>query len=217
MRSSDNSLSDNSSDEFALLTAFYDFLKYWWIAVLTTLVGGLIGFLFSRIHAPIYEATASITVNVDLSKVTKFPLERQDEELALYNIQVAIFDSQTIANVVQAANRQNLSLDSAILFKNQTVERKLVVWELRYRDGNPITAQKIANLWVDEASRTFQIMQDSGKVPSYVIIQGISSADVPQTPIYYFPSWLILAGGVIGLASGILIVESLGTRLQSRL
>lgn len=214
---SDNSLSGNSLDDFSLLTNFFGFLRYWWIAVLTTLVGGLIGFLFSRIHAPIYEAKATITVNVDLNKVTKFPVERQDEELALYNIQVALLDFQTITNVVQAAGRQNLSLDSTILLKNQTIERKLAFWELRYRDENPITAQKIANLWVDEASKTFQIMQDSGKIPRYVIIQGISPADVPKTPIYYLPSWLILAGGVIGLAGGILIVESLGTRLQSRL
>jgi len=209
--------SDSLPDDFVLLTHFYSFTKFWWIAVLTTLLGGFIGFLFSHFHHPIYEANARINVNVDLTKVTKFPLERQDEELALYNVQTALLDPQTINNVVLAASQQNISINPTLLLKNQTIERKLAFWELRYRDENATLAQKIANLWLDEALKTFQALSESGKVPSYVIIQGVTPADVPQTPLYYRPTWLILAGGIIGLVSGILIAEALGTRLQNRL
>ena len=206
--------SEPAFDEFILLGHFFSFLKYWWIAVLTTLLGGLIGFLFSHRLTPIYEAVGRITVNVDLSKVTKFPVERQDEELALYNVQVALLDTGTINNVLMAASQQNIILDKTTLLKNHAIERKLAFWELRYRDENPLTAQKIVNLWLDEAVKTFQILQASGKVPSYVILQGVMPADTPQTPIYYLPTWLILAGAVIGLVCGILIAETIGKRLR---
>lgn len=203
-------------DEFTPLTHFYSFIKYGWIAVLTALLGGLFGFQFSHLHTPIYEAKATIIINVDLSKVTKFPVEHQDEELALYNIQVALLDPQTIGNVIQAANQQNIPLDPTILLKNHTFERKLPFWELRYRDVNPAIAQKITNLWIEEAHKTFLSLKESGRVPGYVIIQGVTPAEIPQTPIYYRPTWLILAGGIIGLVSGILIVEALGMYLHTR-
>lgn len=209
--------SDNSFDEFTLLALFFHLLKYWWIPVLAALAGGLIGFLFSRIHAPIYEAKATIIVNVDLDKVTTFPVERQDEELALYNIQVALLATQTIENLMQAAAQQNVILDPATFLKNQTIERKLVFWEVRYRDKDPGTAQKIVNLWVDEAYKTFQLMQGSGGIPKYVIIQGITPSKIPTIPLYYLPSWLTLAGGVIGLISGILVIETLHSHKQNRL
>jgi len=200
-------------DEFVPLAHFYRLLRYWWIAVLTTLLGGLFGLIFSYLHTPIYDAQARITVNVDLTKVKQFPLERQDEELALYNVQVAILDPQTINNVIQAASRQNIILDSNKLLKNQTIERKLAFWDLHYRDENPVIAQTIANLWIEEAYKTFLVLKDSDKIPSYVIIQGVTLADMPRTPIYYQFTWLILAGGIIGLVSGIFIIEAMGKRL----
>jgi uncharacterized protein involved in exopolysaccharide biosynthesis len=203
-------------DEFSLLSHFYSFFKYWWLAMITTLLGGLVGFLFSHLNAPIYEAKATMVVNVDFNKVTKFPVERQDEELALYNVQVALLDPQTIENLIQVASLQNISIDVATLFKNYTIERKLAFWELRYRDTDPIITQKIANLWIEEARKTFLSMQETGRIPDYVIIQGVTPAEIPQTPISYRPAWLIVAGGVIGLVCGILIVEALGKYLTAR-
>jgi uncharacterized protein involved in exopolysaccharide biosynthesis len=200
-------------DEFVPLAHFYRFLRYWWIAVLTTLLGGLFGLIFSYLHNPVYEAQARITANVDLTKVTKFPVERQDEDLALFNVQVAILDPQTINNVIQAASLQNIVLDSNKLLKNLTIEKKLAFWDLHYRDDNPVVAQKIANLWIEEAYKTILVMKDSGKIPSYVTLQGVTPANTPQTPIYYQFTWLILAGGIIGLVSGILIIEAMGKRL----
>ena len=205
-----------STDEFSPISYFYSFFNYWWIAVLIALLGGLVGFLYSHLKAPIYEAKATIVVNVDFNKVTKFPVERQDEELALYNVQVAILDPQTIGNLIQVASQQNISIDAAKLFKNYTIERKLAFWELRYRDTDPALAQKIANLWVEEAHKTFLAMQETQRIPNYVIIQGVTPAEIPQTPISYRPSWLIMAGGVIGLVCGILIAEALGKHLPSR-
>jgi uncharacterized protein involved in exopolysaccharide biosynthesis len=201
-------------DEFVPLEHFYRFLRYWWIAVLTTLLGGLFGLAFSYFHTPIYEAQARVSANVDLTRVTKLPLEHQEEDLALFNVQVAMLDPQTINNVIQAASRQNIVLDPTQLLKNQTIERKLAFWDLHYRDENPSKAQTVANLWIEEAYKTLLVMKDSGKIPSYVIIQGVTPADTPQTPIYYQFTWLILAGGIIGLVSGILIIEAMGSNYR---
>lgn len=201
-------------DEFVPLDHFYRFLRYWWIAVLTTLLGGLFGLAFSYFHTPIYEAQARITANVDLTKVTKLPLERQDEDMALFNVQAAMLDPQTINNVIQASRQQNIVLDSAKLLKNLTIERKLAFWDLNYRDENPDTAQKVANLWIEEAYKTFLALKDSGRIPSYVILQGVTPADTPQTPIYNQFTWLILAGGIIGLVIGIFIIEAMGSNYR---
>jgi uncharacterized protein involved in exopolysaccharide biosynthesis len=202
--------------EFTPLSHFFNYFKYWWIAVLTALLGGVMGLLFSRVHAPVYEAVATIVVNVDFNKVTKFPVERQDEELALYNVQVALLDLQTINSVIQIASRQNISIDTSLLLKNYTIERKLTFWELRYRDTDPEKAQKIANLWLEEGRKTFLAMQDSERIPDYVIIQGVTPAENPQTPILFRSIWLLVAGGVIGLVGGILFIEALGKHLPAK-
>jgi uncharacterized protein involved in exopolysaccharide biosynthesis len=199
-------------EEFSPLGHFYSFFKYWWIAVLTTILGGLAGFLFSRLHTPIYEATATIVVNVDFNKVTEFPVERQDEELALYNVQVALLDPQTVNRVIEVLNQQNISIDASMLLKNYSIERKLAFWELHYRDTDPELAQKIANLWLEEGRKTFVTMQESKRIPDYVIIQGVAPAERPQTPQSYHLTWLLIAGGVIGLVSGVLFIETLGKR-----
>ena len=114
---------------------------------------------------------------------------------------------------MSTASQQNIALDSNKLLKNQTIERKLAFWDLHYRDENPVIAQTIANLWIEEAYKTFLVLKDADKIPSYVIIQGVTPADTPQTPIYYQFTWLILAGGIIGLVSGIFIIEAMGKRL----
>jgi capsular polysaccharide biosynthesis protein len=204
-------------DEIIPLIYFYRIKNLWWLAVLATLLGGLIGFLFSMAHGPIYEATATFVLNVDMSKFPQFPLEHQDEELALYNIQTAILDPQTLNQVIQEASSQQIPLTQKELLTNYSMERRLTIWELRYRDPDAATAQKIVNIWADKAFEVFRSLQQSGTVPSYVIMQGKTSAEFPESAIYFPPTQLILAGGLIGLVVGIMIIESLGNRFQVKL
>ncbi len=77
--------------EFAPLQHFNRILHLWWVMLVAALIGGLVGFIFSRLHPPLYQASATFSVNIDLDKVPVQPLELYDEDIALSNTQAVLF------------------------------------------------------------------------------------------------------------------------------
>lgn len=53
-------------------------LKYWWLIVLLMLIGVTLGWGFSQLNPPLYEAQAEITVSVDISRTGTLTGESQD-------------------------------------------------------------------------------------------------------------------------------------------
>jgi polysaccharide biosynthesis transport protein len=196
--------------EFVPLDHFYLFIRYWWVVVIATFIGGVAGFFFSRMHTPLYESTATFYINVDLSKVKEPPLALHDEDLALAMIQGALFHPQVVEDLVRELKNSDPQLDTVKLLANQTLERKNALWELRYRDPDPLMAQKIVNLWAEKGYQEYLVQKSVGTIPSYVISTEPLLSGVPEKPIVYPPNQLILAGSALGFLVGLLVIELKG-------
>ena len=91
------------------------------------------------------------------------------------------------------------------MINNYTIERKHDIWELRYRNQDPATAQAIVNAWAQSGYQAMLSWQASGKAPDYVIFQAPTLALLPQQPVLYGRNNLVLAGALIGFISGVVI------------
>lgn len=197
-------------NEFVPLEHFYFFIRYWWVVVIATIIGGVAGFFFSRMHTPQYEAAATFYINVDLSKVEEPPLPLHDEDLALSMIQGALLHPQVVEDLVQELKKSYPELDTVKLLANHTLERKNAFWELRYRDPDPLMAQKIVNLWAEKGYREYLDQKSDGTIPSYVISTEPLLSGKPDRPIVFPPNQLILAGSALGFVIGLLVIELKG-------
>ena len=54
-----------ASSDFSPLEAFNLALRRWWLIAIFRPVGGLLGWGFSRLHAPRYDAQALLVINID--------------------------------------------------------------------------------------------------------------------------------------------------------
>jgi uncharacterized protein involved in exopolysaccharide biosynthesis len=196
--------------ELVPLDHFYLFIRYWWLVVIATLIGGVIGFVFSNLRTPQYEAAAIFYLNIDLNKVKEPPLPLHDEDLALSMIQGALLHPQVIDDLVQELKKSDPQLDSGKLLANYVLERKNDIWELRYRDPDPLVAQRIVNLWAGKGYEKYLAQKKDGTIPSYVISNEPLLSGTPTKPSTYPPTQIILAGSMLGFLIGILILELKG-------
>lgn len=184
-----------------------------------TLLGGALGFVFFHIHPPVYEATATYYVTIDLSR---FPLHnvrddliQYNEDMALSTTEGALLSSAVLNDVIDQLKTTGISLTMKDLLGNYTIERKHDVWELRYRHQDPLVAQTIVNTWAPIGYQTMLSWQASGNAPAYVVFQPPSQAVVPSEPVLYGRNNLMLAGALIGLVISIIISARIG-RLSSK-
>ncbi len=198
-----------TSNEFSPYKYFIRVLNLWWLVLLATILGGTLGFVFFHFHPPVYEATATYFVTIDL---TRFPLQEVKEDLIQYNEDMALgttegalLSPEVINNVIIQAKTFGKSLTATDLLQNSTIERKHDLWELRYRSEEPLEAQTIVNSWAQIGYQAMLSWQASGKAPDYVIFQPPSQALTPQQPVLYGRNNLVLAGALIGFITGIII------------
>jgi len=198
-----------TSNEFSPYKYFNHVLNLWWLVLLATILGGTLGFVFYHFHPPVYEATATYFVTIDL---TRFPIQGVREDLIQYNEDMALgitegalLSPEVINNVIIQAKTFGKSLTPKDLLQNSTIERKHDIWALRYRSEEPLEAQTIVNSWAQIGYQAMLSWQASGKAPDYVIFQPPSPALTPQQPVLYGRSNLMLAGALSGFFAGIVI------------
>lgn len=198
-----------TSNEFSPYKYFIHVLNLWWLVLLATILGGTLGFIFYQLHSPVYEATATYFVTIDL---TRFPIQgvREDliqynEDMALNTTEGALLSTEVLNNVIMQAKTLGKSLTTKDLIQNSTIERKHDIWELRYRSQDPLDAQAIVNTWAQIGYQAMLSWQASGTAPDYVIFQPPTQALIPQQPVLYGRSNLMLAGALIGFIAGIII------------
>jgi uncharacterized protein involved in exopolysaccharide biosynthesis len=201
------------SNEFSPHEYFSRVINFWWLVLLTIFLGGAVGFIFFHLHPPVYEATATYFVTLDLNR---FPIQgvREDliqynEDMALGTTEGALLSTEVVNNVLIKVKNLGQSLSVNDLLNNSTVERKHDIWELRYRSQDPSVAQSIVNTWAQIGYQAMVSWQASGKAPDYVIFQSPTLAVIPQKPVLYGRSNLMLAGALIGLIVGIIISNML--------
>lgn len=205
-------------NEFSPYVYFNRLMSLWWLVLLAIILGGTLGFIFFHIHPPVYEATATYFVTIDLNR---FPFQGVREDLIQYNEDMglnttegALLSPEVLNNVIAQVKTLGISLTTNDLLQNSTIERKHDIWELRYRSQDPLEAQAIINTWAQIGYQGMLSWQASGKAPDYVTFQPPSPAIVPQQPVLYGRNNLMLAGALIGLIAGIIISTLLSHPLK---
>jgi len=202
-----------SSNELSPYEYYNRIVNYWWLVFLATLLGGALGFVFFHLHPPVYEATTTYIVTIDL---TKFPIQGVKDDVILYNEDMAVnttedalLSDKVLKDLFTQVKSSGVSLTYNELTQNYTIERKQEIWELRYRSPVPSDAQIVVNTWAQIGYQAMLSWQTTGKAPAYVIFQPPSPANLPTQPVLYGRSNLILAGALIGLIIGIIISSRL--------
>jgi uncharacterized protein involved in exopolysaccharide biosynthesis len=214
-------ISDVTSNEFSPYEYLNRVIDLWWLIALATILGGVFGYIFYHLHPPLYEATATYIVNVDLNR---FPFQgvKQDnlqytEDMALNITKAILLSPEVRDNVISQLKTQGISLAPYELLQNYTIERKQDTWELRYRSQDPNVAQEVVNSWANIGYQAMLSWQESGKAANYVVFQPPTMADIPQIPVLYDRNKVILAGAMIGFIIGIITSHRISLAPRKRL
>src|SRR4030042_3661968 len=208
-----------TSAEFSPHKYFSRLIYYWWFVLLATFIGGALGFLFFHLHPSVYEAAATYFVTIDLERFptlgVREDLIQYNEDMALNTTEGALLSTEVLDSLVIQVKSLGQSVTVADLLENSTIERKHDIWELRYRSQDPKLAQSITNTWAQLGYQNMLSWQASGKAPEYVIFQSPSQALLPQQPVLYGRSNLMLAGAMIGFIVGVMISTLLNRPLKN--
>jgi uncharacterized protein involved in exopolysaccharide biosynthesis len=193
-----------NSNEFSPYNYFTRVINLWWVVALATILGGLFGYIFFQLNPPIYEATATYVVTIDLES---FPIQDVPQDMLQYNEDMALNTTKAILlspevrqQVVSSVNELGISVTPEELVRNYTIERKHDIWELRYRSKNPQDAQTLAKTWAEIGYQAMIASQQTGKVPAYVVFEPPSSASMHQVPVVM----TVIASSSLGLSSVLL-------------
>jgi hypothetical protein len=196
-------------DEFIPIEHFNRLLKTWWIIVAAALLGGLVGYVFHRLKPPVYEATAIFYVTIDSTKLAELnAVQRQyDEDIAVSMTEAAMRDAGVQERALIQAAEQNISLDLADLQENSRIERRHAFWQLRFQHPDPAVARTVVNLWAGQSYELIKAWEAGSYLPNYVAFTPPSLAAIPRQPVIYHRNQVVLAGALLGLIAGIVLVE----------
>ncbi|MFU8827187.1 MAG: Wzz/FepE/Etk N-terminal domain-containing protein [Brevefilum sp.] len=210
-------------DSFKLIDSIHHLLQNWWKITLCAIIFGLFGLVFSFIIPPKYEAEAIFSASLDYSQINFENLVDENErplQLTQYDLDLALSAVQRIllqvrSQAIRFAQTLDPALDAATFNQNSLIERYHDTWYLRYRHEDPLIAQSIVNYWAELGMEQLVAEQASGKVEPFVLSDLIATASLPDKPIYQNRNTLILAGTLIGLCIGVMLVDFKFNRLSS--
>jgi hypothetical protein len=211
-------------DVMVPVITFNRLLTGWWKIVVLAVLGGLIGLAVSAIIPPMYQAEATFHASIDFTQINfdnmvgeygdPLVFTQYDEDLALQVVErVLLAERQEALNFAKTLDPD---LDGQTFWENKQIQRYLGRWHLRYRHHDPAIAQAIVNYWAEIGMQALEEAQETGRAESFVIIDMVSEADLPQTPIYRNRTSLVLAGTLVGFVCGIILVDFSGRYLNQK-
>lgn len=205
-------------DGFDPVNTFEKLMAGWWKIVIVAILGGLVGLVFSFVKPPAYQAEAIFHASIDFTEINFENLVVEngaparftqfDEDLALQVVQRILLSEMNAA--YQYALTLDPDLDLETFERDKQIMRYHAQWRLRYRHKDPKTAQAIVNFWADEGLQALQKAQETDRAETFVIVDLVSRAGLPQSPLYANRNTLVTAGTVFGLVIGILLVDFRG-------
>lgn len=141
------------TDDFSPLDSFQHAARRWWLVVLITLCGGLLGWGFHRLRPPVYETKAVFTVGLDFSQFEAFTFDqdRYQEDHMIGALEGLMFAPPVAQKLLASLESRGIPAAAVVGGKTIFVERQQSQIFLRVRNENPETAALIANLWAEEA------------------------------------------------------------------
>jgi uncharacterized protein involved in exopolysaccharide biosynthesis len=204
-----------AADEFVPFDYVRKIFHWGWLVVLLTILGGSAGLIVHRFNPPVYEAGAVFTVHIDTKQLAfihpptstpvPYVLTDYDRDLSLVVVEASL--RQVEPQVVDFARENGLPIDRNGLEQYSTIERKSTIWELHFRSTDPGLTQKVVNTWAQAGLANLQAWQKAGQMPPYILFDLTQRAELPSRPTYFQTSVLTLAGALIGLLGGILLVS----------
>ena len=201
--------------EFILRDKVSGLWQFRWVIVLFTLLGLAGGWLVHLAKPPVYDAQAIFNARIDYKKLDHMvapsyevppnSFTTYDEDLSLIILDASF---RSVAPQVADYARQNgFPIDAAGLLDRVTIERQEWTYKLHFLSTDPALAQKVATAWARMGYADLQSKQRDGQFPDYVSVQPAQPVSFPQKPVYFRTLNMVLAGGVIGLAAGILFLH----------
>ncbi len=144
-----------NNPEFSPRKALERALARWWVIVLLTVAGGLIGGAFHFFQPPIYEATATLTIDMDF---TKRELTQYEEDHAFNAAGAIIASTKMKKDVVDEGRKQGWQIADVSAFRREAMssEREQSIWKLHVRDADPQLAAAMVNIWAAKAHQALQ-------------------------------------------------------------
>ena len=131
-------------DDFELL------LSRWWLLAILIITGGLIGWIVSRSHPPIYEARASLVVNPNYSQLKG--MNGNNSSLDTSNIVALVSPKALGPTLIQGLDTHGVQ----IKIQNMQIEQRESVWDLVVRSTDAQVSADMANAWIDLAYTTVE-------------------------------------------------------------
>jgi uncharacterized protein involved in exopolysaccharide biosynthesis len=141
-------MNDMKDQEFIPRASLERAFKHWWIMVLLTVLGGLVGLAIHFLRPPVYEASAVLTVSMDFQKVK---LTQREQDYAFTASGAIVNSAEVKGQVIAQARADGLVFDADRIPEQWFLERKMSVWEFHVRDQDPEIAARLANLWAEKA------------------------------------------------------------------
>jgi capsular polysaccharide biosynthesis protein len=138
--------------EFSPREAIERLLARWWVVLILTIVGGMIGWIFHFFQPAIYEASASITINFYFEKRE---LTQYESDTAFNAVGAILYSTWVNDAILAEAQNHGLSMqDIKRIQENTSIEAMESIWELHVRDRDPKVAAEYANLWATISEKT---------------------------------------------------------------
>jgi hypothetical protein len=154
------------TNDFSTSSFFSKTMRFWWVLVCFMVAGGIIGFLTTRFFSPIYESKAVITSVLDYAGLGKVDDWEEDQlYLAIGDI---IGSSDVKTQVIAQAETDGIQLSDAEMEDNFTLNRQDTRWVMRVRDSDPVTAQKLNQIWSGAAIDALKKMKAESETSFYL-------------------------------------------------
>lgn len=121
--------------------------KRWWVIVLMTVLGGLVGWTFHFFNPPVYEATSFVTANMDFQQRA---LTQYEEDYAFDSAGSISMWDDVENQIIAEAKIRGIPIELNQLGQQMFFERKQSVFELHIRNRDPQIAAQLANIWAEK-------------------------------------------------------------------
>lgn len=195
------------------------FRRFWYVVVISAIVGAIAGYGLSQLATPVYSATSSLYFSLnfggsanDLSQGSTYT---QNQMLSFAQLAESPAVLQPVIDDLELAEKPGQLADAVTVSTPQNT----VILDLAVADTDPKRAASIANaVAANLASTVEQIAPKTADGKTTVSVRVIQRAAVPEFASSPNTRLNVLSGLLLGLIVGVLIVvlrEALDTRVHN--
>lgn len=203
------------SDTMNPLPSLKNLFRNWWKIILIAYLFALVGLVASYLLPAKYQAEAVLSSSIDFTEINfdnlvdgndnPVKFTQYDEDLAVQVVQRFLIKDQEAALAFAQTLDDNLTEEAFI--RDSQISRYHAEWTLRFRHPNSEIAQQVVNYWANKALTDLKAAQAVDEAETFVIVDLVREASLPVKPMYQQRGALVLAGTLIGLVVGILVVD----------